>query len=171
MESPVSSSDRPASSTGHPVSASSSLLLLFGETPAEKSLLQAWMEDLDGDGVGHVRAGRGELAPRLAADAEGDPEIVPVRVAWLPRERGGDRTARMRDVLALRDPRRPSANAQARIARHEPERFRVIVGEPARVSALRRRFEGRRGERFDTLSCAYYFAPSLNALTEAAGPE
>ncbi len=146
----MSSSDRPASITGHPVSATSSLLLLFGETPAEKSLLQAWMQDLDGDGVGYVRAGRGELAQRLAADGQDDPEIVPVRVAWLPRERGGDRTARVRDVLALRDPRRPSPNAQAKIARQEPERFRVIAGEPARVSELRRRFEGRRGERFDT---------------------
>ena len=146
----MSSTDRPASSTGHPVSATSSLLLLFGETPAEQSLLQAWMEDLDADGVGHVRAGRGELAQRLAADGQDDPEIVPVRVAWLPRERGGDRTARVRDVLTLRDPRRPSPNAQAKIARQEPDRFRVVVGEPARVSELRRRFEGRRGERFDT---------------------
>lgn len=147
----MSSSDRPSSSTGRPVSASSSLLLLFAETQAEEYLLRAWMEDLDGDGAVHVRAGRGELAERLAVeDGQGDPEIVPVRVAWLPREHGGDRRARLREVLALRDPRHPSAIAQDRIARNDPERFRVIVGESARVSELRRRFEGRRGEGFDT---------------------
>jgi glycerol-3-phosphate O-acyltransferase len=150
METPVSSSDSPSSSTGQPPSAASPLLLLFAETPAEETLLQEWMKDRDGDRAVHVRAGSGELAQRLAASGESDPEIVPVRVAWLPRERGGDRTARVRDVLALRDPRRPSRSAQARIARDEPERFRVIAGEPARVSQLRARFEGRSGERFDT---------------------
>ncbi len=150
MESPVSSSDRRSSSTGQPPSASSSLLLLFAETPAEESLLRAWMKDLDGDGAVHARAGRGDLAKRLADDGQDDPEIVPVRVAWLPREHGGDRRARLREVLALRDPRRPSPSAQDRIARREPERFRVIVGAPARVSELRRRFGAQSGEHFAT---------------------
>src|SRR5205823_3837245 len=127
-----------------------SLLLLYAETPAENSLLRAWMQGLGGSKTIHARAERGELAQQLSADDQGDPEIVPVRVAWLPRERDGDRKARMRDVLALKDPRRPSPTAQDRIARREPERYRVVVGEPARVSELRGRFEARRGERFDT---------------------
>ena len=146
----MSSSDRRSSSTGQRPVARSSLLLLFAETPAEESLLRAWMRDRGGDGAVQVRAGHSELAQRLAEDGAGDPEIVPVRVAWLPRERGGDRRARLREVLALRDPRRPSPSAQDRIARGDPGRFRVIVGQPARVSELRRRFEGGRGEGFDT---------------------
>ena len=146
----MSSSDRRSSSTSQPPSASSSLLLLFADTPAEESVLHAWMKDLDGDGAVHVRAGHSELAERLAEDGDRDPEIVPVRVAWLPRERGGARRARLREVLALRDPRRPSPSAQDRIARGDPGRFRVIVGQPARMSELRRRFEGGRGEGFDT---------------------
>jgi glycerol-3-phosphate O-acyltransferase len=150
MESPVSSSDQGSSHTDQLPSASAPLLLLFAETPAEESLLQAWMRDLDGDGAIYVRAGRGELAQRLAENGQRDPEVVPVRVAWLPRERGGDRRARLREVLALRDPRRPSPSAQGKIAQDEPERFRVIVGASAHVSDLRRRFAARRGERFDT---------------------
>jgi glycerol-3-phosphate O-acyltransferase len=146
----VSSSDHASSRAGHPVSVSSSLLLLFADTPVEESLLRAWIEDRAAHGAVEVRAGRGELAERLADEGQGDPEIVPVRVAWLPRTRGGDRRARLREVLALRDPRRPRPNSQDRIARREPERFRVLVGEPARVSELRARFAERRGERFDT---------------------
>jgi glycerol-3-phosphate O-acyltransferase len=95
-----------------------------------------------------VYAGQGQLADRLSA-ADGDPEVVPVRVAWLPRERDGDRRARLRDLLALRNPRRPKPAAQARIERDEPERYRVVVGEPATVSALRGRFEATGGERFE----------------------
>ncbi|MDQ3849747.1 MAG: glycerol-3-phosphate 1-O-acyltransferase, partial [Actinomycetota bacterium] len=60
------------------------------------------------------------------------------------------RGARLRDVLALKDPRRPRAAAQARIARQEPERCLVVVGEAARVSELRRRFTAQDGESLET---------------------
>ena len=74
------------------------------------------------------------------ADADGDPWIVPVSVAWLPRERNGRRTASLRDVLSLTNPRRPPARAQPYILKREPDRCRVLAGEPARLSELRRRF-------------------------------
>jgi len=128
----------------------STLLLLYAETPAEEGLLQTWMEDSGRAQAAHVRAGRDELERRLGAEPGDDPEIVPVRVAWLPRERSGDRKARLRDVVALRDPRRPKPSAQARIARADPGRSRVIVGEPAQVSELRRRFAAQNGEAFGT---------------------
>src|SRR5436190_17746388 len=131
-------------------STASTLVLLFAETPAEEDLLHAWMADSRRARAAHVRAGRGELERSLAAEPDADPSIVPVRVAWLPRERGGDRKARLRDVVALRDPRRPKPSAQARIARADPGRSRVIVGEPARVSDLRRRFAAQNGEGFGT---------------------
>jgi glycerol-3-phosphate O-acyltransferase len=67
--------------------------------------------------------------------------VTPVRVAWLPRERGGARAARVSDLLAFRNPRRPREAEQRRILRSEPDRCPVVVGEPATVSDLRSRFE------------------------------
>ncbi len=126
----------------------SALLLLFAETSAEDALLRSWIEDTGRGHLARVRAGGGELELALGAEPDADPQIVPVRVAWLPRKRDGDRKARLRDVIALRDPRRPKPSAQARIARAEPDRSRVIKGEPARVSDLRRRFAAQNGEAF-----------------------
>ncbi|TML96983.1 MAG: glycerol-3-phosphate 1-O-acyltransferase [Actinobacteria bacterium] len=150
MERALPSTERGSPDADRTSPTASTLLLLFAETPAEEDLLHAWMVDTGRAHAAHVRAGRGELERSLAAEPEGDPNIVPVRVAWLPRERGGDRKARLREVLALRDPRRPKPSAQARIARADPGRSRVIVGEPARVSELRRRFGTQNGEAFGT---------------------
>jgi glycerol-3-phosphate O-acyltransferase len=75
------------------------------------------------------------------ADAGDDPFIVPVRVAWLPRQRDGRRAAGLADLVALTNPRRPGRRLQARILRHEPDRCRVVAAEPARLSELRKRFE------------------------------
>src|SRR5258705_2937850 len=141
----------PSSELGSPTAGAASpitpaLLLLYADTPAEEALLQAWMEESGRTQSPHVRAGRDELERRLGTEPDSDPTIVPVRIAWLPRDRDGDRRARLRDVLALRDPRRPKASAQARIARTDPDRSRVIAGEPARVSELRRRFGAQNGE-------------------------
>ena len=72
-----------------------------------------------------------------------------MRVAWLPRERDGARRAGVRDLLSLSNPRRPSGPAQERIVPHDSGRYRVLVGGPARVSELRRRFESGGGGRFD----------------------
>ena len=51
------------------------------------------------------------------------------RVAWLPRERRGDRRARWSDLLLMTNPRRPRARAQERIVRREPDRYRVVVAD------------------------------------------
>jgi glycerol-3-phosphate O-acyltransferase len=83
------------------------------------------------------------LGTRLVAAA--DPEVIPVRVTWVPRERNGDRRARAADLLALTNPRRPWARHQERIARREPDRVHVVAGEGARVSALRQRFRKQSG--------------------------
>jgi glycerol-3-phosphate O-acyltransferase len=148
MERALPSSELGARDADHRSPTASTLLLLYAETPAEEGLLRAWAEDSGHGEAARVHAGRDELERRLAAEPDGDPRIVPVRVAWLPRERGGDRKARFRDVVALRDARRPKPSAQARIARADPSRSRVIVGEPARVSELRGRFAAQNGESF-----------------------
>lgn len=65
--------------------------------------------------------------------------LAPVRVAWLPREYKGERTARIRDLLLLRDPRHPRESEQKRIVQVEPERCRIVSGQPASVAELNER--------------------------------
>ena len=122
------------------------LVLAFAATPAERAVLDEWLSRSRSDGaqveVIETEAG---LERALAQSSE-DPWLVPVRVAWLPRERDGVRAVRPSDLLALTNPRSPGARLQARILRQEPDRCRVLAAEPARLSELRRRFEGARSE-------------------------
>jgi glycerol-3-phosphate O-acyltransferase len=87
-----------------------------------------------------------ELVRWLQALAAGeDPLLVPVGISWLPKERDGRREAGWLDVLRLRDPRRPDRFSQGLIAGRHADRYRVVVGEAARVSQLRRRLTRRTG--------------------------
>ena len=72
----------------------------------------------------------------------GDPDVrlIPVRVAWLPEERGGRRAARVADLMPGHDPYHPSESRQRRILARQPDRATVLVGEPATVGALRQRW-------------------------------
>jgi glycerol-3-phosphate O-acyltransferase len=126
------------------------LVLAFASAPTEREVLDAWLAQpttaaacprvqiVDKQDAGLDRA--------LSASTD-DPFVVPVRVAWLPRERGQDglRSARLADLLALSNPRRPSARRQAHILRNEPDRCRVVAAEPARLTELRRRFDADPG--------------------------
>jgi len=124
-----------------PVEASA-LVLAFASSDSEREVLEAWLADAPRAST------RVEMLSRLdarleqaLADAGDDPFIVPVRVAWLPRQRDGRRAAGLADLVALTNPRRPGRRLQARILRHEPDRCRVVAAEPARLSELRKRFE------------------------------
>ena len=72
--------------------------------------------------------------------ADDDTRLVPVRVAWLPEERGGRRAARLNDVLPGQDPYHPSDRQQRRILARQHSRAAVLVGEPATVGSLRQRW-------------------------------
>ena len=65
--------------------------------------------------------------------------LAPVRIAWLPRELGGERLARLSDLLLLRDPRKPKESVQKRILQIEPERCRIVAGQPASLGELNAR--------------------------------
>ncbi len=65
--------------------------------------------------------------------------LAPVRIAWLPREHGGERSARLTDLLLLRDPRKPKEKEQKRIVQVEPERCRIVAGQPASIGELNAR--------------------------------
>jgi glycerol-3-phosphate O-acyltransferase len=118
------------------------MILLAGPaSEAERALITRWLRD-------------GDLRPSTVLPLDGPglarsldravPETVvtAVRVAWLPRERGGERRVRWADVLSQVNPRRPPVFWQNRIMRREPDRARMVVAEPATVAALRERWGG-----------------------------
>src|SRR5215472_7423274 len=128
--------------TGNMPAGSEALVLLAGPaSTAERALVTRWLRD-------------GQLRPSAVLPLDGPdlarsldravPETVvtAVRVAWLPRERGGERRVRWSDVLPQVNPRRPPAFWQNRIMRREPDRARMVIAEPATVAALRRRWGG-----------------------------
>jgi len=129
------------------------VVLAFDETPTERRVLDGWIARARpaASRIDVLRApDHAQLAQALIAHKD-DPWILPVGVGWLPTERDGARVARLSDLLVLTNPRRPPARAQARILRGEPDRCRLVVGEPARLSDLRRRFlqSGHGGEGFE----------------------
>jgi glycerol-3-phosphate O-acyltransferase len=125
------------------------LILVAADSPVERDLIERWVAEFGpdsgepGDAVDVIDLRGQQLAERLRAGD--DPLLVPVRISWLPKERDGKREAGWRDLLALRDPRRPHRFSQSRIAGRDANRYRVVVGEPARASDLRRRFVERGG--------------------------
>ena len=130
-------SDVLTSADGAPV-----VLLVGADTPVEQRLIDEWVR-AEPNGAERLPARTSVLMERLARGD--DPLVVPARVTWLPKERGGDRRARWSDLLLMTNPRRPRTGAQERIVRRDPDRYRVVVAEPARVSELRARFRDQAG--------------------------
>lgn len=112
------------------------LVLADVATDTERGLVAAWARSAHPHGRVVEQDGADLDAALRQADGA---SVVPVRVTWLPRERDGVRDVRVTDLLALTNPRRPWAPLQGRIADREPDRVRVVVGEPATVEDLRRR--------------------------------
>jgi glycerol-3-phosphate O-acyltransferase len=117
---------------------SSRLILSTADTPVERELIERWAAEPGSTPNDVIELRSAALAERLQVGD--DPLLVPVGISWLPKERDGKREVGWRDLLALRDPRRPNRLAQGLIAGRDADRYRVVVGEPARVSELRRRF-------------------------------
>jgi glycerol-3-phosphate O-acyltransferase len=65
-----------------------------------------------------------------------DTLLAPVRIAWLPREHKGERSARLSDLIMMRDPRKPTEKEQKRVVQIEPDRCRVVAAQPASVAEL-----------------------------------
>src|SRR5437870_3813814 len=145
--SPAAREDRPAWPAGD---GRRVVFLLDASSALERRVLVQWIERQRPAGAGMfdlvtIPPSRGRrrarLDPRLEATlaTDDDPLLAPLRVAWLPGERRGPRRARFRE--ALRDPRDPGRLRQAQLLRRHPERCRIVVGEPARVSELRARWQ------------------------------
>jgi glycerol-3-phosphate O-acyltransferase len=119
------------------------VLLVCGASPVERRVLEEWVSrDRAGASAGALEiaaVGESRLGDLLSGN--GDRWVAPARIAWLPPERDGDRMAGVKDLLMLTNPRRPPERLKTRILEREPDRCRVIAGEPARVSELRERWE------------------------------
>lgn len=80
--------------------------------------------------------------PRLetALHAEDDPLLAPLRIAWLPKKVDGARKVRFRDLLTFGDPRDPSRLHEKWVLHFQPDRCRIVCGQPAPLSELRARW-------------------------------
>ena len=83
------------------------------------------------------------IGERLAR--EDDPLCIPIRVAWLAKERDGVRQVRLSDMVKPGDPRDPNAIAQRWILARHPDRCRIVVGSPARRSEIEKRWSAPEG--------------------------
>ncbi len=96
------------------------LVLAFARAGAERQLIDEWLAAArrpDGTRMEVLERPDARLEQALS-DAQDDPWVVPVRVAW-----------------------GPGARLEAQLRRPHPDRRRVIAAEPARLGELRRRFD------------------------------
>lgn len=122
-------------------------MLAYASSDPERIALTDWLRSTDANARVEMLSSPDARLERVLTEASGeDPYVVPVKVAWLPRERDGSRAVRATDLLLLSNPRRPRPRAQAQILRHEPDRCRVVVGDPARLGELRQRHAQTRDE-------------------------
>jgi len=157
----------PLAATRRPLPKEPDWPLLNGRRPAflldassnlERRLLEAWIErrrpaDLEpGDcsAIPILATRRRRKAPTLARleahlSVGSDPLLVPLRVAWLPKKRGGRRTVRFSDVLTFGDPRDPDLLREHWILRRGHDRCCIVAGDPAPVSELRKRWRDAGG--------------------------
>lgn len=139
----------PAADTSAILAGTDSLILASMTSPVEMDLVTAWM---DQQRAGHPGANFDliklpaldappEVMTALAEQLESreDRAIVPVRVFWLPEPDRG-RVAKLAGLLPGRDPYHPNQRQQERIVRTAPQRARVVAGEAATVSELRRQW-------------------------------
>lgn len=118
------------------------VLLVFAETSAERQAVEDWLlrDRADGEPAPEMLDAADHFLGARLLQRTDDPEITPIRVAWLPMDRDGSAALHLKDLVTLTRARHPRPGVQRRILRTDPERARVLVGAAAPVSDLRRRF-------------------------------
>lgn len=125
------------------------LVLASVSSPAELELLNDWLktqrrEHPDSTVEVLQLPATDEPAPgvvaRLVEELEADEDrlVVPVRVFWVPA--GLPTRLKVVGWISGRDTYRPPEILQRRILRKDPTRARVVAGEPAKVSELRKQW-------------------------------
>ncbi|KAA0017976.1 glycerol-3-phosphate 1-O-acyltransferase [Antrihabitans cavernicola] len=126
------------------------VVLAQASTPVEREIITRWLRE---EGLGSEHRGTPTqidldvetVAGKLVSRTD-DPLVVPVRVLWLPPERDGTRRAHVSDLATLSNPRNPNRLMQRWIVRNAPDRHRVLTGEPALLSELRKRHVAAAGD-------------------------
>ena len=129
------------------------LFLLDVASALEEQVLRNWIEEQRPDGVPQdlvqvlripssrrPNRSRPQSLEALLAGVS-DVLLAPLRVAWLAPEREGRREASAWDLIGSRDPRDPGKLRASWTRRFSPDRCRVVVAEPAPISALRARWQ------------------------------
>jgi glycerol-3-phosphate O-acyltransferase len=136
-----------------PASAEKVIFLLDTTRRFERQLLENWIALHANQSIDHtielldLRDDRKAL--NVAALAEAlqqypNATVAPLRVSWLRAERGTRSGPRLRDVLSGGE-RRPPGWLADRIARLNPERVHLTIGEPGANTDLAARFQGKTG--------------------------
>ncbi|MFD4292894.1 glycerol-3-phosphate 1-O-acyltransferase [Rhodococcus sp. NPDC058505] len=109
-------------------------------TETESGVLHTWLgEQVSGSATPATAVTISDRALAELTARDDDPLLTPVRVVWLPRDPDEPGAQRLREALSPRDPLHPGRGAQRRMLRTDPDRCRVIEGEPAPLSDLERR--------------------------------
>jgi glycerol-3-phosphate O-acyltransferase len=128
--------------------------LLDTASAIERRLLDRWIDTHRPEGISPASCERIAIPSSRRAGGSGavdrrleaclavgdDPLLAPLRIAWLPPEKNGQREVRFADVATLGDPRDPGLIRQVWL-QHDPDRYRVVVAEPAPASTLRERWK------------------------------
>ena len=156
------------------------LFLLDAASGLEEKLLRRWIDEqrpeghADDDVVAipasrrrRASSGGRRLESLLASGA--DPLLTPLRVVWLARVRDGRRQVRFVDMLRLGDPRDPNRLREHWVLRTQPDRCRIVAGEPAPASELRDRWREACGaDAGETLGFADFVVRQAKLALERA---
>ena len=124
------------------------IYLIQARGAVERQLLEDWVQEQRRDTsdapIEHLYlvAPRKEtaIAPQslqMRLQRGDDPLLAPIRITWLPKQRQGKRSIRLRDLILIGDPRNPRGYAKWWLARFQPERLQVLEGETATAVTLR----------------------------------
>ena len=140
-----------------PKSTGATIYLMQVSCDTERHILEQWLR---ANGAAEAASltldtpGKSSTVPSpgfgpLFEGRDDDPLLLPLRVTWLPRMRGGRREIRLSELLLTGDPRQPRGYAKALFAKYRPERYEVLAGEPARLSELRAAWEQQAADSGD----------------------
>ncbi len=156
-----------------PESADGSIVfLLDAKDSFERALLRQWITHTRPES--RTQASRSIALPRngkadeLAdiGSLDGSTWLQPVRVVWLPPQRGESKGL-LRDMFFARTVQ-PNIFRRKRIAKHAPERMRFVSGQGATLADLGERFSDVRDDSGDSIDLADFIrAQALITLERA----
>lgn len=139
----------PDSEAWPPAADRPTVILALTSTSVEGRLINAFVHQIQAAAPGATVTLAHQPEEAVSLARSDDAVIAPVKVAWLPPDRGGRRRFLLRDVVSLGDPSRPGDRVQERILRSSPDRCSLVVGEPARYRDLVRRWSRHTGRSDD----------------------